>query len=160
MLQPGADLAMVAVRRRHPGLFERLAPFAGRKVAILASGLPFSFELRIDPYRPRLRLGRASDSGNADAEIRAPLADLLDLLEGKCDGDALFFSRDLRISGDTAVVVAIRNAVDDCEIDLADTLAGLFGPLNGPARLVLDIGRGLVAQTTADFEPQRRTATP
>ena len=39
------------------------------------------------------------------------------------------FPRDLAIEGDTEAVVALRNAIDDSELDLAAEAAELLGPL-------------------------------
>jgi predicted lipid carrier protein YhbT len=39
----------------------------------------------------------------------------MQLLEGKLDGDALFFSRDLVVDGDTEAVVMLRNIIDGAE---------------------------------------------
>jgi predicted lipid carrier protein YhbT len=50
------------------------------------------------------------------------------MVHGALDGDALFFSRDIVIEGDTEAVLALRNAVDDAEIDLAAEVAAIAGP--------------------------------
>jgi O2-independent ubiquinone biosynthesis accessory factor UbiT len=47
------------------------------------------------------------------------LAALLGLVYGAFDGDALFFSRDLVVEGDTGAMLALRNAIDNAEFDLA-----------------------------------------
>lgn len=62
---------------------------------------------------------------------------LIDLVEGRVDGDALFFSRKLHISGDTEAVVALRNIVDGAEIDLVSDFASAFGMFSGPAEQIL-----------------------
>jgi len=49
-------------------------------------------------------------------------------VHGTWDGDALFFSRDLMIEGDTSAALALRNAIDDAELDLSVEIAGLGGP--------------------------------
>ncbi len=49
------------------------------------------------------------------------------MLHGTEDGDALFFSGRLEISGDTAAVLALRNALDDAELDLTEELAAISG---------------------------------
>ena len=80
---------------------------------------------------------------------------LIDLAEGRLDGDALFFSRDLAVEGDTEAVVALRNAVDDAEIDLTADLASMFGPLAGPARLTINGVAALVSRAARDLETLR-----
>jgi hypothetical protein len=72
---------------------------------------------------------RCPDRGCADG--------LIGLLDGAYDGDALFFSRDLVIEGDTAAVLALRNAIEDTALtpDLALSVPERFGPLvNGGLR--------------------------
>ena len=71
------------------------------------------------------------------ARIAGPLSAFLAMIHGAEDGDALFFSRDLTVEGDTAAVLALRNAMDDAELDLTEELAGLSGPLAHPLRRVL-----------------------
>jgi predicted lipid carrier protein YhbT len=82
---------------------------------------------------------------------------LVGMLDGSYDGDALFFSRDLVIEGDTSAVLALRNALDDAEIDPA-TLAGVPAPLralfNRGAEAVLD---GL--RRALDAPPPTRAGT-
>ena len=51
-----------------------------------------------------------------DARIAAPLIVLLGMIDGTYDGDALFFSRDLVIEGDTEAVLALRNAIENAEL--------------------------------------------
>lgn len=53
---------------------------------------------------------------------------LLALLEGQIDGDAVFFSRSLTITGDMEAMLALRNALDDCNIDLPADIARMSGP--------------------------------
>lgn len=115
---------------RHAGMLERLADFAGATCLIVPRDLPAAFLLTLQPapQAPRLELVDAAAT-EARATIRADLATLLQLLEGRIDGDALFFSRDLTVEGDMEVVVALRNAVDDAGIDLIRDAAAACGPL-------------------------------
>jgi len=53
---------------------------------------------------------------------------MIELLEGRADGDALFFSRTLTVEGDMEAVVALRNAIDGSEIyNRSLAPPGLFG---------------------------------
>ena len=72
-----------------------------------------------------------------DARIAGTLSSFLAMMHGAEDGDALFFSRDLTVEGDTAAVLALRNAIDDAELDLTEELAALSGPMAHPLRRVL-----------------------
>jgi predicted lipid carrier protein YhbT len=126
--------------RRHPSLFARLGEQAEKTFLIDPTDLPFAFRLAPHVERPRFEAIRREDVRSWDARIGGPLAALLGLVHGVYDGDALFFSRDLVIEGDTEAVLALRNAIDNEEIDLAAEAAALFGPLEhlaaNPARRV------------------------
>ncbi|WP_311768039.1 U32 family peptidase [Zymomonas mobilis] len=50
------------------------------------------------------------------------------MLHGESDGDALFFSRDLKVDGDMSVVVALRNAMDGVGEDLLRDVFSLPEP--------------------------------
>ena len=152
LLQPLLSLAMEMVWRRHPSLFERLGDLRGAVYLIDPLDLPFVFELRPDLERPRLTARRRSARSEAIATIRGPLLSLLELLEGRIDGDALFFSRELVVEGDTGAVVALRNAVDDAEIDLVADLASLLGPLAPPVRRALGGAAALLGRAARDLE--------
>lgn len=143
LLLPGTrHLADVLLNRliallaqRHTGMLERLADFAGATCLIVPRDLPAAFllTLRPSPQPPKLNLVDPARVTGARATIRADLATLLQLLEGRIDGDALFFSRDLTVEGDMEVVVALRNAVDDAGIDLIRDAASTCGPFAAPA---------------------------
>ncbi|WP_299938969.1 SCP2 sterol-binding domain-containing protein [uncultured Pelagimonas sp.] len=117
---------------RHPGLFRRLGQHDQARFILDPTDLPIV--LRLHPNRgvPNMAMLRKAD--DYDVAIRGPLAALLGLVHGAYDGDALFFSRDLVVEGDTAAALALRNAVDDAELDLTEELAQITGPLAGPLR--------------------------
>jgi predicted lipid carrier protein YhbT len=161
---PLAPLSLACARlvqtlvQRHPSLFARLGSLADKTFLIDPTDLPFVFRLEPQPDAPRLEALRREDAGPWDARIAGPLAALLGMVHGVYDGDALFFSRDLVIEGDTEAVLALRNAIDNEEIDLADEAAALFGPLaslaTGPARKLAALLGDLsgVALTRAERE--------
>jgi predicted lipid carrier protein YhbT len=120
-----------SLARRHPGLFARLDTQADKAFLIDPTDLPFVFRLLPRPEQPQLEVLRREHGLPYDARIAAPLAALIGMLHGAFDGDALFFSRDMVIEGDTEAVLALRNALDDAEIDLAVEIAAVLGPL-GP----------------------------
>ncbi len=114
-----------------PSFAARLADYADRTFAIDPTDCPFVFLIR--PHRGRASVRVVPDIGAAahDARIAAPLVVLLGLIDGTYDGDALFFSRDLVIEGDTEAVLALRNAIENAELDPASVI-GLPEPLRGP----------------------------
>lgn len=121
----------------HPSLLGRLGQAADRRFLLDVVDLPFVLLLR--PARRQLIAARRRKRLPLhDATIRGPLAGFLAMLHGAEDGDALFFSRDLTIAGDTEAVLALRNALDDAEIDLTEEISGLAGPLAGASRAFLN----------------------
>jgi predicted lipid carrier protein YhbT len=120
--------------RRHAGMLDRLGDFAGTTCLVVPRDLPAAFLLTLQPppQPPRLDLVDPARVIDAGATIRAGMATLLQLLEGRIDGDALFFSRELAVEGDMEVVVALRNAVDDAGIDLVGDMAAACGPFAAP----------------------------
>lgn len=118
-----------AFAQRHRGVFERLGPHASRSFLIDPLDLPFAF--RLNPRRPVpvIETLRRPVVCRCDARIAGPLSALLGMVHGTLDGDALFFSRDLLIEGDIEAVLALRNALDDAELDLLAESAVAFGPI-------------------------------
>lgn len=156
LLQPALDLAMTLMRRRHSDVFERLDTLENASFLIDPVDLPFCFTLRLGPPAPRLSVvGNADDMESPSAVLRGPLLVLIRLLEGRMDGDAAFFSRDLAVEGDMEAVLTLRNAVDSGGIDLAEDLLSLFGPLNGPARRAFGAAEALFARAERDLETVR-----
>ena len=152
---PGPVLARLValltrtMRRRHPRLvdnFHRLDPAV---LHVAPTDLPHRFALIFGGGRMDLRVSRSVTPPPADATIRGSLRALIDLLEGRIDGDSLFFSRDIQITGSTAVIVAVRNTLDREEIALRDEIASLFGPLERPARLAARRIDAVVGRTHA-----------
>lgn len=156
-LQAAATLALKALTRAHPDVFERLEGLANTDFLIDPADLPFRFHLCTALPVPRLRVlgdGEEPDELVA-ATIRGPLPALVDLLEGRVDGDALFFSRALVVEGDMGAVVALRNAVDGAEISLIEDMLRPLGPLGAPARHLLNLGTTFYRRAERDLETLR-----
>jgi len=156
VLQPVFDAMLRVVRRRHPDILERMEPFQDKIVCIDPVDLPFVLLLEPNMAEPRLTVRRAVDPDESHATIRGPLETLIALAEGKVDGDALFFSRQLVIEGDTEVVVALRNAIDGAGIDLMADLTSTLGPLANPARRVADATLEAVGHLRHNVETLRQ----
>lgn len=123
------------VRKNHPAIFERLKGHAEATVLIDPCDLPFVFRLQPTAVNP-MKIQHRSDACAWDARITAPLLCLLAMFQGIEDGDALFFSREVEIEGDTETVLALRNALDAAEIDLINEFCSILGPL-GAAGVLL-----------------------
>lgn len=134
------------VLRRNPQIFERLGPHVAKRFAVKATDLPFFFVIEAAAPRPRLSVVREL-SADVDAEISSSIANLLALIEGRLDGDALMFSRQLAIEGDVEAVLALRNAIDDARLDLVAEIGSLLGPLGGPVSRLLGTAREATLQS-------------
>ena len=122
-----------------PSFVERLGEGVGRTFAIDPVDCPFVFLMRPGKERLELRVVRRAEASQFDARIAAPLLVLLGMIDGTYDGDALFFSRDLVIEGDTEAVVALRNAIENADLDPSTVLGlpkSLQGPVNRASRML------------------------
>ncbi len=129
---PVLDRVLRTLAQRHSRAFEAMAGMPQSRVLIDPIDQPVAFLLSLGP-QPSLRIARrgaGAEGAIPNATIRGPLINLMDLLEGRIDGDALFFRRTLSIEGDTALVVGLRNALDGEDIDLVADLAGVAGPFH------------------------------
>ncbi|WP_417789191.1 ubiquinone anaerobic biosynthesis accessory factor UbiT [Terasakiella pusilla] len=135
LIQPLFNKAIAQMHQQHPDVFDRLIPLGSPRFLIDPIDLPFSFIMDTRPAAPSLTLlDKQEDerTQNIQASIRGPLLLLIELLEGRIDGDALFFSRDLVVEGDTEAVLGLRNAVDGADINVHTDLLHIFGPLARP----------------------------
>jgi predicted lipid carrier protein YhbT len=157
-LRPLVGLALDAMRRRHPGVFSRLADLGEDAVVIDPEELPFAFVLRPGASPPALvpvRKPVAGDDPAPRAVIRGPLAMLIDLAEGRIDGDAVFFSRALSVEGDASAVVTLRNALESAEIDVLGDVLSALGPMAPAARGAAGIGLALLRRAADDLDALR-----
>ncbi len=122
------------IAKRHPGLFRRLGDYSHTRFVLDPTDLPFVICLNPNGGRPTINLTRGR--GDGAARITGQLAALLGLVHGAFDGDALFFSRDLVIEGDTSAALALRNAIDDAELDLSREISRITGPFAAPLQRV------------------------
>jgi O2-independent ubiquinone biosynthesis accessory factor UbiT len=149
LLPPQIALSALLRRilRRHPRLLDRLGAHRSKRFGIKPTDLPFAFVIQVTSGRPRLEVVRELPA-DADAHISASITSLLALLEGRLDGDALMFSRQLIVEGDVEAVLALRNAIDDAGLDVVTEIAALAGPLGPPVERVLDAARKAILGTT------------
>lgn len=138
VLQPVLRRVVTRMAQRRPELFQRLGAHRHKTYLIDPVNMPFALILRPDPDKPVLRAYRRDALPPFEARIAGTFLTLLDMVDGRLDGDALFFTRDLLIEGDTEAIVTLRNALDDLEGSIIDDAADLFGPM---ARLALGLLR-------------------
>lgn len=119
-LELAANHILAGVLERHPGIVSRMGEHAAKRFAVDPADCPFAFIL--EPGPARLHAVASLSDRSFDARISGPMLVLIGLLDGTYDGDALFFTRDLVIEGDTAAVLALRNAIEDASLDPARIL--------------------------------------
>lgn len=129
----------------HPDLVGRLSGIERRRIAVEPDDLPFIIVL--EPHGGTISLRLFHTLADAHARIRGPLLALIGLVDGVYDGDALFFSRELVIEGDIEAVLALRNAIDDADVDLlgevAATCAAYGPPIGGVERVLAGVLRAV-----------------
>jgi len=134
VIQPILRRIVNRIATDNPDMFGRLGPHIKTSFIIDPASLPFVMLLCPDPDQLVLKACRRNSIPPHDANISGNFLDLLMLVDGDFDGDALFFSRDLTISGNTEAVVCLRNALDDIDGSIAASVADMFG---WPGRVTL-----------------------
>lgn len=155
IVQPAFRAAMKQMLKKHPDVFERMISVNSPRFLIDPIDLPFSFVMDTHPQAPTLEIVSSNQDEaifNTQASIRGPLVLLIELLEGRIDGDALFFSRDIIVEGDTEAILALRNAVDGAEIQVHEDFLGFFGPLAKPVDRVVRGAGSIFKSFTRDLE--------
>lgn len=136
-IQPILRRIVSEVTRRRPELFARLGPHINSTYVIDVAELPFVLCLHPNPKSPGLTAHRRSDVLTSDVKIAGPFSALFDVMDGTADSDALFFSRDISISGNTEAAVCLRSALDDLDGSIVEDLIQMSGPLYAPLRFAL-----------------------
>lgn len=130
------------MQTRHPRLFANLARLPAATVHLDPTDTPHTFVLRLGPSDDVFSV-LTEDAKQPTASVSGTLECLVDMLEGRADGDTLFFSRDITVTGDTETIVGLRNTLDREEICLLDDIVALCGPFAKPAALALDFAAHL-----------------
>jgi predicted lipid carrier protein YhbT len=156
---PVLTRAMILLMRRlgrtYPQLFHALAAHEPCTVGIEPTDLRHRFVLSFGgksvSLAPTLTLEQP-----LNACVKGRLATLVGLLEGRVDSDALFFSREIVITGDMEAIVSLRNALDRETVDVFQATTALFGPMGRPVRrIALMLERRLAAayrRRTIEYE--------
>ena len=84
LLRAGTDV----MRRCHPHVFERLGALDGTLILIDPIDLPICLAIEFVAGDHRFRAACAEDKARASTIVRGPLLVLIDLVEGRRDGDA------------------------------------------------------------------------
>lgn len=136
VLAPMVRILNRTLHRRHPALVKAFGRLDPATVHVTLTDVPHRFQIGYGNGRMDVSVLTNPNPPAPDAAMSGNLATMIDLLEGRIDSDALFFTRDLRVTGSTAVAVAVRNTMDREVIDLRDDIAAAFGPFERPARRI------------------------
>ena len=134
------------IAKRRPEFFARLGPHIYSSYAIDVTELPFVLLLKPNPQKPEMTTHRRSEKIASDASIAGPFMDLFKVLDGRGDSDAMFFSGNLKVSGNTEAAVCLRYALDDLDGSVIEDLLHMGGPVLMPAHLLLQRLRRLEMQ--------------
>lgn len=152
LLRPILRRVAARVAAENPDLFDRLGAHRHSWFLIDPVNLPFMLYLRPDPDALDFRAVSRGAIPPHVARISGRFLRLLSLMDGDEDGDSMFFSRDLTVTGDTEAVVCLRNALDDVDRPVAETVADMFGP---PGRVALRALRQAAERERAQAEEIR-----
>lgn len=130
--------------RTRPDLFARMGRHAHKVFIIDPIDLPYVIRLIPDTAAPVLTIHAREKCPAHDGAIRGKFLQLLNMIDGTLDGDALFFTRDLVVTGDVEAVVTLRNALDDFDGDLVREILQGLGPLTPLGTLLLQALRSTV----------------
>jgi len=148
------------IQRNHPAILDRLQPLAGRIFLIRPTDLPYEIILTIGENQVDFSLGTETRPlPDADVVISGSLPELVDMMDGRQDGDGLFFSRSLTVTGDTEALLTLRNAVDSDEVNLEQEIFDLLGPLKNPAEKLAKAGEVIYHRLARDMTTLSRAMT-
>ncbi|WP_419901287.1 ubiquinone anaerobic biosynthesis accessory factor UbiT [Kiloniella sp.] len=137
----------------YPAVFQRLAPLGHSRFLIMPVDFHFCFLLSLDEGKATIEvLSKDHDLPDADTTISGPMLSLIQLLEGTVDGDALFFSREINVQGDTEAVLTLRNAVDSVDISFEEIMAGRLAVLKPLLDKALSRAVTLYGAVQRDFQ--------
>lgn len=139
IIQRISSQVFARVLERHPMILDRLGEFGSRTFGFNPTDINLSFTVR--PSRRAIEVHAGPGTPAADASLAGPLHLLLSLAEGRCDADALFFSRDLTVTGDMEAMLALRNALDDSDLDLPTDISSFAGPLGPVVKRIAEYAR-------------------
>lgn len=123
--------------QKHPKVITKMAEYTPARLVLIPSDMPFCFfvEFTKDNMQINIIDQNAFDGKNLTC-ITASLELFIKMLEGNLDGDALFFSRQLTVAGDTTIIVALRNILEAENVNIKTDIDETFGVFSGAFHLV------------------------
>jgi O2-independent ubiquinone biosynthesis accessory factor UbiT len=152
LMQPCLNALTKRVLKKHPKIIERLSEQEPAKLIISPLDFPCAFLFDLNAPDIKISILKKTDQVEYDAKVQGSYVDLLDMLEGRIDGDALFFSRKLSIDGSTEMVVALRNIMEAESVNLKEMILSLSGPFKLPCSLLMRLHETAMSQAQKDLE--------
>lgn len=152
LVQRIADLISARLLQHYPDMLDRMESVGPGTVILEPTDFPYGVEIGLGLGRPRVsayRRGGVTPKG--DVLVRAPSDVLVALANGAEDGDALFFSRNLSISGNVELIIALRNAIDAADINFVSDVMLAAGPARTLVKPAVSWARRLSARVSADL---------
>jgi len=117
-------LALRRLTRIYPEAFARLGGYGQSLFVIEFTDAPLAFSLRPSGPSGQVRMLSKATAKTLDADVRIAgrMVELLRVFDGTLDADATFFSRRIRVEGDTSALMALHNALEAADLTLADLL--------------------------------------
>lgn len=140
---------------RHPEILDRVADVGSARLLLVATDLPWRALITLCADGGAEVIVTRRNSGpepEAEATVTGPVDRLIACAQGGGDGDAMFFAREIEVSGNTDVLVALRNALDGAELEIVSELAALAGPLRSPVAAAMTRAAVLYARASADLD--------
>lgn len=160
VIQKSVEKISENMQKKYPHFVERLADLEEPSWLINPIDMPFAFYLDVKDKHLKIKaLRKEGEMPEAAAFIHASLPNLLKMMNGSSDGDALFFTRDLNIEGSTEAVVALRNAIDATGVDVAQEILAATGPLAGPAQKASGFLEQLYNKAKQDMQVMQNAIT-
>lgn len=155
---PIASHILANIKELYPSIFDRLKPLGFCLFLITPTDFSHQFLVTLNNGDADVEILKPHTRPSViDASISGPLLTLLALLEGRIDGDALFFSRELTVSGDTEAILTLRNAVDSVDINFENILSHKFKQLVPFLNLLLPKIITLFKRSQSDMDTIRRS---
>jgi predicted lipid carrier protein YhbT len=126
------------MQQNHPSVIERLSVIAGTRFLICPTDFTFNILLTVFDGHVECKVSDVAED-IADVKISGTLLCLIDMLNGDVDGDALFFSRDLTVEGDTEALLVLRNSMDSVDVNLREEFLSSMGAAKAPAGKILKL---------------------
>lgn len=128
LIQKCVDALVGRFMTYHGYVIDRMAEYAPVYMVMEPRDLPISFFVHFSSNKLDIQvIEKGAYTSQDPIIISAKLATFISILEGNLDGDALFFSRELSITGDTTSIVALRNILEAESIDINEDIKKTFG---------------------------------